>query len=142
MRTPLRLDQFARAPVPRRAQVVRGFSGAVVGRGGSGDDEEGPSRPFEQDDLGRAAGLGERSQVFRQDGRVGGDGLHYSRPCMRLLVQTHGAEGVRARARRRKRGKGVRQNVGGWRTVSRGSYSPGRLPTSHGFFCWFCTKLT
>jgi len=47
-----RLDRLARALVPRRAQVVRGFSGAVVERGGRGDDEEG--RPCEQDDLGRA----------------------------------------------------------------------------------------
>ena len=57
-----RLDQLARALVPRRAQVVRGLSGAFVGRGGCGDDEEG--RPFEQDGLGRAAGLSERRQVF------------------------------------------------------------------------------
>jgi hypothetical protein len=33
-----RLDQLASALVPRRVQVVRGFSGAVVGRGGSGDN--------------------------------------------------------------------------------------------------------
>ena len=57
-----RLDQLARALVPRRAQVARGLSGAFVGRGGCGDDEEG--RSFEQDGFGRAAGLGERRQVL------------------------------------------------------------------------------
>ena len=57
-----RLDQLTRALVPRRAQVVRGWYGAVIGRGGSGDDEE--SCPFEQDGLGRAAGLSERRQVL------------------------------------------------------------------------------
>ena len=88
-----RLDQLARALVPRRAQVVCGLSGTVVWRGGSGDNEGGC--PVEQDGLGRAADLGERRQVLGQDGRVGDGGVHDSRPCLRSSVQTRGVEGVR-----------------------------------------------
>jgi hypothetical protein len=56
-----RLDQLACVLAPRRSQVSRGLSGADIWRGGSGDDEEGCW--FEQNGLGRAAGLGERYQV-------------------------------------------------------------------------------
>jgi hypothetical protein len=71
-----RLDQFARAPVLRQAQLVGGFSGAVVGR----EENDG------LESLGRAVRFGKRRQVFKQDVRVGYDGVHDSRPCMRSLV--------------------------------------------------------
>jgi hypothetical protein len=46
--------RLQRAPIPRRAQAVRGFSGTVIGRGGSDDNEEGRPMTFGQDGLGRA----------------------------------------------------------------------------------------
>jgi hypothetical protein len=87
-----RLDQLARALVPRRAQVVRGLPGGIVWRGGCVDNEEGC--PFKQDGLDRTAGLGEHRQVLGQNGCVWDDGVHDSRPCLRPSVQTRGVEGV------------------------------------------------
>jgi hypothetical protein len=58
-----RLDQLACAFINRvELQVVQVcvFSGVVVWRSGSGDNEGGC--PFEQGGLGRGAGLGERRQ--------------------------------------------------------------------------------
>ena len=48
------------------------------------------------------AGFGEHPQVFRQDVRVGDDGVHDSKPCLRSSVQIRGVEGVRGVTRRRK----------------------------------------
>ena len=84
-----RLDQLARALVAGRAEVVLDLlRAAVVGWGGGGDDEKG--RPFEQDRLGGAAGLGESRQVFGEDGRVRDDGVYDARPCLRLVSPDSG----------------------------------------------------
>jgi len=109
-----RLDQLARALVPRRAQAIRCLSAAVVGSGGSGNNKEG--RPFEQDGLSRAADLGERRQVFGLDGCVGDDGVHDSRPRMRSLVQTRRVEGVGEGGRGSEKARKARETKR-WRTA-------------------------
>jgi hypothetical protein len=63
------------------------------------------------------AGFGEHPQVFRQDVRVGDDGVHDSKPCLRPSVQIRGVEGVRGVTRRRKQKTRARQTVCGLRTL-------------------------